>query len=63
MDEAAAKLAGNLVSRMTNTLSNDPEVTARALWLYDRDLCPTLVDALQAHASKPRRPMRRTLGT
>lgn len=48
LDEAAAKLAGQLVRRMTNTLSNDPEVTARALWLYDQDLCPMLVEALRA---------------
>ena len=26
-----------------------PEVTARALWLYDRDLCPQLIEALQKH--------------
>lgn len=48
VDDAAAKLARQLVGRMTNKLSNDPEVTARALWLYDRDLCPMLVEALQA---------------
>jgi hypothetical protein len=33
---------------MSNTLSRDPEITARALWLYDRDLCPKLVAAIQA---------------
>jgi hypothetical protein len=43
----AAKLANLLNRRMTNLLSNDPEVTAQALWLYDEDLCPALVDALQ----------------
>jgi ParB-like chromosome segregation protein Spo0J len=48
VDDAAAKLSGQLSRRMTNLLSNDPEVTARALWLYDRDMCPTLVEALQA---------------
>ncbi|MCK1329102.1 ParB-like nuclease domain-containing protein [Bradyrhizobium sp. CW9] len=47
MNDAAAKLARNLVTRMTTKLSDDPEVTARALWLYDRDLCPNLVRALQ----------------
>jgi ParB-like nuclease domain len=47
-DEAAAKLARALVTRLTDRLSNDPEVTAKALWLYDRDLCPKLVEALQA---------------
>jgi hypothetical protein len=49
MNEAAAKLARNLVTRMTTKLSDDPEVTARALWLYDRDLCPKLIEALQEH--------------
>jgi hypothetical protein len=43
----AAKLARQLNNRMTNLLSNDPETTAHALWLYDRDLCPALVGALQ----------------
>ena len=47
LNDAAAKLSRNLTTRMTNTLSNDAEVTAQALWLYDRDLCPALVDALQ----------------
>ncbi|SFN95487.1 ParB-like nuclease domain-containing protein [Bradyrhizobium sp. Ghvi] len=47
MNDAAAKLARGLVTRMTTKLSEDPEVTARALWLYDRDLCPNLVKALQ----------------
>ncbi len=49
MNDEAAKLARGLVTRMTNRLSEDPEVTARALWLYDRDLCPKLIEALQAH--------------
>ncbi|MBR0971875.1 ParB/RepB/Spo0J family partition protein [Bradyrhizobium japonicum] len=48
MNEEAAKLARNLVMRMTTKLSDDPEVTARALWLYNRHLCPMLVEALQA---------------
>ncbi|MFK4503544.1 glycosyltransferase A (GT-A) superfamily protein (DUF2064 family) [Bradyrhizobium japonicum] len=47
MNDAAAKLARSLVTRMTTKLSEDPEVTARALWLYNRDLCPDLVKALQ----------------
>jgi hypothetical protein len=51
MNSAAAKLASNLVKRMTTKLSEDPEVTARALWLYDRDLCPKLIEALQAHVN------------
>jgi hypothetical protein len=49
MNDAAAKLARNLVTRMTTKLSEDPEVTARALWLYDRELCPKLIEALQEH--------------
>jgi hypothetical protein len=49
MNDAAAKLARGLVTRMTTKLSDDPEVTARALWLYDRDLCPKLIAALQAY--------------
>ena len=48
-NEAAAKMSRNLTLRMSNTLAEDPEVTARALWLYDRDMCPKLVQALQAH--------------
>jgi hypothetical protein len=47
IDDAAAKLSRNLTTRMTTKLSEDPEVTAHALWLYDRDLCLLLVDALQ----------------
>jgi hypothetical protein len=49
MNDDAAKMARNLTLRMTNKLSEDPEVTARALWLYDRDLCPKLIEALQVH--------------
>jgi hypothetical protein len=47
MNDAAAKLAKNLYTRMTDKLSEDPEVTARALWLYDRDMCPKLIEALR----------------
>ncbi|BBB95387.1 hypothetical protein [Bradyrhizobium elkanii] len=46
--DAAAKLAKQLNSRMPILRTTDPEVTARALWLYDRDLCPKLLAALQA---------------
>ena len=35
--------------RLTDTLSRDPEVTARALWLYDRDQYPKLIEAMQQH--------------
>ena len=52
VNDAAAKMARNLVMRMTDKLSEDPEVTARALWLYDPDLCPQLVEALQVHMGK-----------
>ena len=46
--DAAAKIAKQLNSRMPILRTLDPEVTARALWLYDRDLCPRLAEALQA---------------
>lgn len=49
LEEAAAKLARNLSKRMTNTLSENPEVTAMALWIYDRDMYPNLIQALQKH--------------
>ena len=45
--EAAVKLSRNLTTRMTNKLSENPEVTAEALWLYDRTMCPELVEALK----------------
>ena len=48
-NDAAARLANNMSQRLTNKLSESPEVTARALWLYDRDLCPKLIEALQDH--------------
>lgn len=47
--EAAAKLSGQLTRRMTNKLSEDPEVTAQALWLYDRETYPQLLEAMQQH--------------
>jgi ParB-like nuclease domain len=47
MDDAAAKLSRSLNSRMPRLRTTDPEVTARALWLYDRELCLKLVEALQ----------------
>lgn len=47
LEEEAAKLARNLSKRMTNKLSENPEVTARALWLYDRNMCGDLVRALE----------------
>jgi hypothetical protein len=35
--------------------TTDPEVIARALWLYIKDLCPKLVEALQEHIEKEQR--------
>jgi hypothetical protein len=45
--DAAVKLSRNLTMRMTDKLSENPEVTAEALWLYDRTMCPELVEALK----------------
>jgi ParB-like nuclease domain len=42
----AAKLARSLTSRLTNRLSKNAEVTARALWIYDPWLCEPLSQAL-----------------
>lgn len=46
-EENAAKLARRLHSRMTNLLSRDPAVTARALTLYDPALPQALTKAWQ----------------
>ena len=46
--DAAVKLSRNLTLRMTTKLSDNPKVTAEALWLYDRDMCSELVDELKA---------------
>jgi hypothetical protein len=48
MDDFAAKLSRQLNSRMPILRTANPEATARALWLFDKDLCPKLVQALQA---------------
>ena len=45
VEERAAKLAKRINSRLTNLLSRDPQVTARALAIYDPDLPPKLMDA------------------
>jgi hypothetical protein len=45
--DAAAKLARELNKRMPILRTTDPMITARALWLYDPDLCPQLITALQ----------------
>ena len=52
LQERAETLAKQLTKRMTNMLSKDPEVTALALKLYDRDLPQPLDDALQQHITK-----------
>jgi ParB-like chromosome segregation protein Spo0J len=52
LQERAATLAKQLTKRMTNMLSKDPEVTALALKLYDRDLPQPLDDALQQYITK-----------
>jgi ParB-like nuclease domain len=47
-EKRAAKLARQLVNRMTDTLSRDPVVTAKALELYDPELVEPLAEALNA---------------
>jgi hypothetical protein len=44
-EEEAAKLAKRINSRLTNRLSRDPRITARALALYDPDLPKALMAA------------------
>jgi hypothetical protein len=56
--DAAAKLARQLNSRMPILRTLDPEVTARALWLYDPDLYPRLVKA--SHCGTPSKAGRRS---
>lgn len=46
VEEEAAKLARQLTARMTNKLSRNPQVTAKALWLYDPDVCGELAREL-----------------
>lgn len=48
----AAKLARILNNRVAHMRSMEPAVIAEALWLYDRDLCSALVDALQQRIKK-----------
>jgi hypothetical protein len=47
--DAAAKLARQLNSRMPILRTTDPEITARALWLYDRDLYMKLALTMQGY--------------
>jgi hypothetical protein len=51
----AASLAKQLDKRMPILRSTDPELTAHALWIYSKDLCPGLVEALQARIEKEER--------
>ena len=44
-EERAAKLARRLGARMTNLLSREPRITARALTIYDPDLPSALIEA------------------
>jgi hypothetical protein len=47
-EKRAAKLARQLAARMTDVLSRDPVVTAKALELYDQELVEPLAEALNA---------------
>jgi hypothetical protein len=49
LQEKAATLAKQLTNKMTDFLSRDPEVTALALKMYDRDLPQPLVGYLKEH--------------
>jgi hypothetical protein len=51
-NDAAAKLARNLVVRMTTKLTENPKVTARALWPYDREMYAELIEALKRHTGR-----------
>jgi hypothetical protein len=51
LEERAATLAHQLTNKMTDFLSRDPEVTALALKLYDRDLPEPLVGYLKQHVT------------
>jgi hypothetical protein len=46
IEERAGRLARRIRSRLENTLSEDPEVTARALAIYDPELPTPLTEAL-----------------
>ena len=53
-EERAAKLARRLNSRMTNLLSRDPRVTARALEMYNPELPRALMDVWEETLKDPR---------
>ena len=52
LQEKAATLAHQLTNKMTDFLSRDPEVTALALKLYDRDLPQPLAGYLREHVAQ-----------
>jgi ParB-like nuclease domain len=47
IEQRAGRLARSIRARLTNTLSQDPSVTARALAIYDPELPEPLAEALQ----------------
>jgi hypothetical protein len=51
-NEAAERLSSKLNKSMSILRTTDPDITAHALWLYDKDLCLALVDALQRRIEK-----------
>lgn len=53
--DQAAKLANVMRNKLTDLLSRDPRVTARALVIYDADLASALVKELQAVADETAR--------
>jgi hypothetical protein len=52
LQDKAATLAKQLTKKMTDFLSRDPEVTALALKLYDRELPQPLASALQQYVTQ-----------
>lgn len=52
LQDKAATLAKQLTKKMTDFLSRDPEVTALALKLYDRDLPQPLMEHLPQHVTQ-----------
>lgn len=52
-EQRAQSLAKNMRSRLTDMLSEDPAVTARALAIYDPDLPGPLIDGLTALQAPP----------
>jgi hypothetical protein len=52
LQDKAATLAKQLTKKMTDFLSRDPEVTALALKMYDRDLPQPLLGHLKEHVAQ-----------